>query len=507
MNLGRLPLGRIQLRDPRDDLWLTAVWVAMVVHASYISWLAIGRHNNFWTGRFDLGNMVQAIWSTTQGRPLESTDAHGEQFVRLGAHVDPILVLFAPVWSAFPHPEVLLVIQAAAVALGALPVFWLARRWVGSDPIALACVAAYLLYPPLLWIPLTEFHAVAFALPLLVFCVWAIEEDRPAALAICAVLALLTKEHVGLALACLGLWCAIEHRRRLWGALLAAGGLGWTALCMAVIIPRFAPAGGENPFAGRYSHLGGSLTDVPRTMVTDPGLVAQTVFTEPKMLYLVALLAPLAFLPLGSPLLALGALPEILINILTNYWPQYLPQFQYTAVCTPFLVVAAIQTAGRIRDAHRTPLALTGTPLWVGVLVVAALVGGWRQGPLPLWWNVPGGSTARKWEFTADPHTAAMREAVSLIPPGAAVSAVNPYGAHLSDRRRVYSFPVLGAARWVIVDTKRPYVADIMVSFRRFAPYLVQLSVNPRFQRVYARDGVFVYRRVPPAAARPEGGR
>ena len=41
----------------------------------------------------------------------------------------------------------LLVAQAVAVALGALPVFWLARKHLGSERAALGFALAYLLYP------------------------------------------------------------------------------------------------------------------------------------------------------------------------------------------------------------------------------------------------------------------------------------------------------------------------------------------------------------------------
>ena len=89
---------------------------------------------NFRIGRFDLGNMVQAVWSTTQGRPLEMTDGStGEQIVRLGTHVDPLLVLLAPLWVVWPSPLMLALAQIAVVALGALPVFWLGRRHLGSE--------------------------------------------------------------------------------------------------------------------------------------------------------------------------------------------------------------------------------------------------------------------------------------------------------------------------------------------------------------------------------------
>lgn len=499
MRIRDLPVGRLRVPDPRDDPALTLVWCAMALHIAYLSWVSLGRHNNFWTGRYDLGNMVQAVWSTANGRPLESTAASGEQFVRLGAHVDPILILFAPLWSLIPRPEMLLVVQAVALAAGALPVFWLGRRWLGSDGLALAGVAVYLLYPPLLWSQVTEFHPVVLATPLLLFAIWAIEEDRPTALVISVGLALLCKEHVGLAVACLGLWAAVAHGRRLWGALLAATGVAWTAFALLVVIPAFAPSGGGNPFAGRYQHLGDSMGEVVRSVLTRPGLVADTVFTEPKLLFLGAVLAPLMFLPLAAPLLALGAVPELAMNVLTNYWPQYTAEFQYTAVATPFLVAAALRGLAHIRD-DLTPPRWLDPPavVWAVAMVVTVLIAGWRSGPLPLWYHVPGGSETRRWEFTPDPHTQAMQQGVDVIPSGASVSVANAFGSRLSARRRVYSFPRIQDAQWVIVDEKRPSLADQAVSWRRFAPYLALLQANPRYRQVFARDGVRVFRRVAP---------
>src|SRR5206468_9948338 len=104
----------------------TAAWVAGFAALSVL------RNAAFATGRFDLGNMVQAVWSTAHGHLLRITDLNGDQISRLGAHVDPILVLFAPLWWVWPSPDMLLTVQAIAVGLGALPVFWLGRKHLGS---------------------------------------------------------------------------------------------------------------------------------------------------------------------------------------------------------------------------------------------------------------------------------------------------------------------------------------------------------------------------------------
>src|SRR5213078_2888222 len=105
---------------------------AIAAYAAGFAALSALRHDAFVTGRFDLGNMVQAVWSTAHGHLLRVTDLYGDQISRLGAHVDPILVLFAPLWLIWPSADMLLVVQALAVGSGAFPVYWLARKHLAS---------------------------------------------------------------------------------------------------------------------------------------------------------------------------------------------------------------------------------------------------------------------------------------------------------------------------------------------------------------------------------------
>ncbi len=95
------------VRSPKAVLW-----AAMAAYAAGFGALAALEHRAFETGRFDLGNMTQAVWSTVEGRPLDVTELGGDQISRLGAHVDPLLALFAPLWLVWPSPTMLLVVQA-----------------------------------------------------------------------------------------------------------------------------------------------------------------------------------------------------------------------------------------------------------------------------------------------------------------------------------------------------------------------------------------------------------
>jgi uncharacterized membrane protein len=463
-----------------------AVLAMTAVYAGLLSYLSVRRHTAFWTGRFDVGNMVQAVWSTSQGRPLETTDTLGRQFTRLGAHVDPVLVLFTPLTWTGHLPQALLVAQAVIVATGAVPAFRLGRRWLGDDRLAVAGAAVYLLYPPLMWTTVAEFHPVTLAAPLLLWCIWAAEERRHAALTVLAVLTILTKEEVGLALAVLGVWMYVRGTGRRYGPILAGVSLAWVAFAMKVVIPHYNEGRGTE-FSSRYD-LG------------SPWEAVQSVLGYDRISYLGALLIPLLFLPLLAPLLAAGALPEILINVLAEYFPQYSIEFQYVAVIIPFLVAASILGLARLR--RRPPRLLAGfvartgvvAAVWVGTVAVSGVY----LGPLPWWGAIPAvGSDARTEQYRVTDHSHAMARAVALIPDDVPVSAGNLLGSHLSERERVYTFPVIRDARWIVVDAKRPYLADRLLP----AAHAVELSLlaaRPDVRRVFHEDGVSVYRRVGP---------
>jgi len=173
---------------------------ASAAYAAAFGFFSVRRHDAFETGRFDLGNMVQVVWSTAHGHPLRMTETHGRQVSRLAAHVDPILVLFAPLWRIWPSPDMLLVVQAVAIATGAFPVFWLARRHLGSERAALGFALVYLLFPATQWLTLNEFHPVALACPLLLFAFWYLDEERWLPFALFAVAAATTKEEIPLVL-------------------------------------------------------------------------------------------------------------------------------------------------------------------------------------------------------------------------------------------------------------------------------------------------------------------
>ena len=465
------------------------LWSAIAAYAAAFSALSVLRHRAFQTGRFDLGNMVQAVWSTAHGHPLRVTGLRGDGISRLAAHFDPILAAFAPLWLAWPSPDVLLVTQAIAISLGAVPVFWLANKHLGSQRAGLGFALAYLLYPPTQWLTLNEFHPVAFACPLLLFAVWYLDEGRLLPFALCALVAATTKEEIAFVVAGLGLWWALARGRRLEGVGIAAAGAAVALIAIEVVIPHFNRAGSSSFFT-RYSEVGGTPGGILHTAITDPWEIVTTAVTGRGLGYLARLFLPLGLLALLAPLLLLAAVPELAINLLSAATTQTSIRFHYTAGLIPVLVAATVLGAARL--AHGRPQ--RARALATGALVLA-LVSNYALGAIPLWRYLPGGQQAEAHAAEVTRHDRIAAAALRLIPPTAVASATNTLGAHLSARSRVLSFPFVQDATWIVADETSPGYAD------RFAPLpaAVQLSWLRRsseWRLVFERDGVLIFHRL-----------
>ncbi len=468
----------------------TLLWAAIVSYAAGFGSLAILRHRAFNTGRYDLGNMVQTVWNTAHGHFLQMTGGDGRQISRLAAHFDPILAAFTPLWWIWPSPELLLLVQAVAVALGALPVFWLGRKHLGSERAGLGFAFVYLLYPATEWLTLNEFHPVALACPFLLFAFWYLDEDRLLPFALFGALAMTTKEEIGFVVAGLGVWYGIRRRPRA-GAAIGAAGVLVSALAITVVIPHFN-AGADSAFYGRYDAIGGSAGGIAKTAVTRPWRILEEAFQGGDLHYLLHLVAPLAVLFALSPLVLLAAVPDLALNLLSATTTQTSIHFHYTAGAVPVLVVGSVLGAAAL--ARRAP---RRTGLIVTAAVAVAVAANWKLGAIPLWGAVPGGEDYQKADWQVTAHDRIAEQALALVPAHAVVSTTNVLGAHLSARRRILSVPKLGDATWVAVDETRSSYADRVAPLPS-AEAIVRLRRNPHWNLVFERDGVLVFHKSNP---------
>jgi uncharacterized membrane protein len=459
---------------------------ATVVYALVFTAFAILRHLAYQSQMVDLATMTQAIWNTAHGHFLEITTTMG-QMSRLGIHVDPFLTLLTPLWWLWPSPLLLVSLQALAVSAGALPVFWLARKHLGSERAAAFFALAYLLYPATQFVafePATGFHANTIGVPLVLFAIWFLDEDRLVAFAIVALIAATTKEEMPLVVGLLGIWYAASHRRWRIGLSIFAVGLAISLFNFLYVLPHFG--GGGYTFGDRYSAVGGSPGGIIRTAITDPIAIVHDVSTVRKLVYVLLLFAPFFGLWLLEPLLLLGAVPDLAIDLLSNYPGQNSIVYNDTAGMIPFIVAASILGLARWKRArNQAPrIALYLLAVVATIAVYSPLV---------------GGSHDLAQALPSNPIHRAKVAALSLIPSNAAVAASNQLGAHLADRRRLMLFPfIIKPAQWIVVDEN-----DSTYAVRPYRRRIDLVRRNPDWRLVYSSHGILVFRKV--GGTRPAG--
>jgi uncharacterized membrane protein len=442
-----LLLGAVGLRALLGPSWMPAWRPARVVaagvaaYALVFSFIALTRHWAFRTHALDLGYYVQLLWSIAAGRGARVSLPEMHAW---GDHFSPTLYLLVPLFALFPRAELLLVAQSAVFALGALPLFALARRRLGEDRPAAAFALLYLVSPTLHGINLRDFHIAAFAIPLLLWALACWEAGRTGWFLLAVVLALGCREDAALAVLGLGAWLALARRRWTWGLALAAGSLAVLVLDLHVLMPYFR--GEPYPHLHRYAHLGGSLGEIVLGMLAHPLRTLGFMASLEKLGYLLALLAPLGFLPLLAPWELIPALPTLVHNLVSLDPVLFHHRTQYNAYILPFLFWAAVGGYARL-PAWRT---LGGRPargllLGLGVLVSLALTA-----------RTLNDLAVRRWHL--DERQRAAHRLLARVPPDASVSAWDRFAAHLATRPEVFVFPV-GAERAdvVVVDAGAPF--------------------------------------------------
>jgi len=425
-DLGGLSLSR---KHPFTPLWL---WVLVLIYAATFGALSILKHDTFHSYTLDLGIMSQVVWNTAHGRPFETSldrplnaELVGSY---LGNHVRPVLLLLAPLYRLWPDPCLLLVLQSAALGLGAVPLFWIARRRLQNPRLQAGLVVGYLLYPALGFLNLFDFHAVALSIPFLLLAYWALEEEHRVVFWVMILLALVTKEEMVVPIAAFGLYCLARPQRRRTGLRLLLLATVWAFLCFAVIIPHYNE-GRPYRFFSLWGHLlprssaGGESEAAGRSTV--PGVLSADTFY-----FLVHLLLPLGFLPLLGPDLLAVSLPSLAYLLLSGRPELRRIGFQYPAVLIPWLFLAALQGLARLerRFGARRRRAWGGRFLLY--LLLLGTVGG----------NLPYNAVLFHWrsgDFDPVAHREQLEAALVQIPPQAGVATNNYIGPHLAQRRRL----------------------------------------------------------------------
>jgi uncharacterized membrane protein len=430
----------------------------ITAYVIFFSTQLILHYYSFGSRALDLGNMDQAIWNTLHGRPFHQTNQPGANN-RLSLHVEPILIPISLLYLIYSGPEILFVFQTVIVALGAVPVFALARLKLENDGLALILALVYLMFPAIQGATLLDFHALTLAPTFLLAAFYFLDTGRPGWFALFAILAVACKEEIALIVLVMGFYALVIKRQHRLGLITIILTGIWAFLAVFVIPPLFA--GTDNIHWGRYSHLGDGPFDIVLNFFFQPQRVLSHLQGVNALEYVRLLLTPTAFTALLSPVTLLLALPSLGINLLSDFPPmQRVNSLIYAAPIVPAVIISSIfglsylkrigiRATGRVSSTLSPIRAQRFTNIFnllLGVIILTAtLVYHFQYGYLP------GGGQYRGWEEVTDHHRRVGR-ILAQVPPEAALSAHDRLNPHLSQRETLYIFDRLEDADHIILD-------------------------------------------------------
>jgi len=487
------PAARSLLHRPAAPAVVLGALVA--VYVLVFGTLTWAQQSNFGTFGFDMGLYDQGIWLLSRFEPPFLTLRGLNYFAH---HVNPITLLFVPAYWLGAGPHFLYLVETVWLALGAVPLWLLAKDRFGNPWLGVVLGACFLLHPSLEWINRWHFHPDALIITPLLAAWWLATQRRWGWFAVAVGVALACKEDAALAVLMLGLVLALRGERRV-GLLTAVAGAGWFLVATKLIIPA---AGGGGPYYQQFfPGFGSSLGEIAWNMLIDPSRLTDLATQPDRLSYYGQLLAPVAFLPLAAPaVLAIGA-PQAVINVASGHALTHDIRYHYSAIVLAALFVATVEAIAWLARAPG------GRRFLVGLVAATSLAANVAWSPSPLGVEYRSGIWARP-----QPKHAAANRAVRLVPADAAVSTSAYLAPRLTHRVHVYEFPnPWVTANWGLHGENPPDPATVdylVVDTQRLGEQrrLYERLVGPgkEFRVVFAKDGIVASRRaLPPGQAGP----
>jgi uncharacterized membrane protein len=444
-----LPLKRVVTRlGQRSERWLplTLVVLGALGYAVFFSYYTIANHRNLRTASFDLGLENNLLWNVVHGGQfMKSSPLVGPVGSHFGFHATLFAYVIGIFYWFYQKPEMLLAFQSVMIGAASLPLFALARRYVGTWP---ACFVAlcYLLYPPVHGSNLYDFHYIPLGVFFLWLCLFLLESRRYGWATLAVILTLSIREDVSASLIIVGAYLIFSGRNPRAGFAVATVSAIYFFIMKGIVMPRFLH--GDESFVHQYAGLlpagDHGFGGVMKTVLANPVYTLTSLLEQDKLLYVVQIGAPLCFFPWRRPIGFLCMLPGFFFTLLsTGYAPLIQISFQYTAHWSAFLFIALIANLAWIKK-PAFPGDVKGSVrqrAWLATIAILTVFTSYQYGAIFQQNTAKGGFGP--YNFTTTPEDRAnyqkVQALIAKVPPNAKISSSENLVPHVSSRADSYT--------------------------------------------------------------------
>ncbi|MBR6873298.1 MAG: DUF2079 domain-containing protein [Ruminococcus sp.] len=448
--------------------WIFGVLVMGTVTA-FVGTICCLYYLNHWTPCYDFGLFAQMFHNMKEtGLPLITCE-RDTLLSHFAVHFSPVYYLILPLYMLFPNPCFLLIVQVLIVESGIIPLLLICKNHSLSDKCCCAFTVIYALYPCFSGGCFFYLHENNFLAPLLLWFVYFSEKKKtvPQVLFLLLVLSVKEDAFIYVIFAAAFFMASQKSFKRYLPMIIGS-------VIYFVIVTYALSNYGDGVMTGRYDNYiydqSGSLITALKAVIKNPVYVLSQCFTESKLLFILNMLVPLAFLPLltKKPSRYLLLVPFLLINLMTEYKYQSDIGFHYCFGSGTLLIyLSVINYADLKKPKLLLFAAFTSLIVYVGIYS-------------------PRNTYLKSYENQTREREA-IDTALSLIPEDASVSASTFFIANLSDRSELYQLETTK-------QTTEYYAIDLRYSTDEVNPTAYYTS---EFEILfYEKDIVAVVRRV-----------
>ncbi|MCL5072705.1 MAG: alpha/beta fold hydrolase [Actinobacteria bacterium] len=209
-------------------------------------------------------------------------------------------------------------------------------------------------------------------------------------------------------------------------------------ICLSIFyyIVNYAIPGfkGSQHFAlSYYSDFGNSPSNVIKNTILSPQKIAEILIQENRLKYLYNIFIPSGFLIIFAPQYLIFALPDLLINLLSNNAQLRQIYFHYNSNIIPFIFISSIYGIKNLKkffpkiSVNYFGLFILGSTIYSSILL----------GPLP------GTKNPNLDMFIKQlPYRNVVNEFIKRVPQDFSIATTNNLGSHLSHRKEIFTIPI-----------------------------------------------------------------
>lgn len=441
-------------------------------------------------GTLDLAGHVQVIRNTIHGHMFQLLDHYQAQngnFIYalrhcFAFHFQPLILLYIPFYLIFRAPFALQFFHTFCIALGALPIYFIAKKELNDDFAGLLFSLCYLLYFPLQAANLFSFSTEILATPFLLFTFYYLWKGAFKIFIVFLILSLMIKENMPGIGFMLGLYIFFFVKNRRLGIFTCLLSLVWVYLALFMIMPHYA--GGTASFSYLASNLSELMGRIKMISYHPILTLRNNIFAPPKRILLSYLFKPLLFLPLLSPGVLLISL-LIFLEILLAKSRLYTCATYYYCSIIPFLFIAAIFAIKRIISLNRLfpeKIRKIGKKkILLYPLLIFLLI--WNAHDLPFRFKpyFP--------PYPISERARTARKIIASIPPSASTGCQMKYIDHFCQRERYYQVEDLTPnPDYIFIDSQHFSLTDPI-------PIILKYLGVRNYELIALKDGFFLFKK------------